>query len=375
MIMGGHAERGRPSWRWLGFLVGSLALLSTPGALAWENDAWGARVKITFDNSGQAQNLDNFPVLIRLDSSRIQYFRTQDAGQDIRFVDDDDATVLDHEIELWDESGTSYVWVRVPRINALSSADFIYMYYDNVNAADGQNPPGVWNLNYRGVWHLSETVVDETVTAGVHTDSTSLANHGTQNNNDDVAGQIAGAQNFDASGDWIGMGNPASLADQEPFSIEAWIKTPGTVQSYVVSKRDPTASGYWRLNVSTALSLGWLKDTTTATQQQVDSVNGAFAVNAWQYIVLTWDGTLNATGVAFYVNGSQVGLGALQQDGVGGKPSDAGENFNIGSRNGSSVSTSVAETVAASSSMVISTKSVFRTGNFPSTGSERSICR
>ena len=127
-------------------------LVASPAPLlAWWNDAWGVRVKVTFDNSAHAENLVNFPVLIRLDSSRVKYFRTQDAGQDIRFVDADDTTVLAHEIEAWNEAGSSYVWVRVPQVDASSSTDFIWMYYGNVNAADGEDATGVWNANYRGV--------------------------------------------------------------------------------------------------------------------------------------------------------------------------------------------------------------------------------
>ena len=50
---------------------------------------WGRRRKITFNNSGQTEDLDNVPVLIRLDSNRIDYGRTQANGWDIRFVDAD----------------------------------------------------------------------------------------------------------------------------------------------------------------------------------------------------------------------------------------------------------------------------------------------
>ena len=132
-----------------------LGLLPT-SAFAWWNTAWGLRRKITFNNSGQPSNLVDFPVLVRLDGTRVEYFRTQNAGEDIRFVDADDSTQLDHEIETWNEAGSSYVWVRVPQIDASSSADYIWMYYDNPAAADGQNAAGVWDASHRGVWHLKE---------------------------------------------------------------------------------------------------------------------------------------------------------------------------------------------------------------------------
>ena len=55
-------------------------------------------------------------------------------GADLRFVDADDSTLLDHEIESWNPGGTSYVWVRVPTIDGSSSSDFIYLYYDKTGA-------------------------------------------------------------------------------------------------------------------------------------------------------------------------------------------------------------------------------------------------
>src|SRR3990172_12282946 len=113
------------------FLAVAALLSFSSSAYAWWNNSWGLRRKIAFNNSGQTENLQNFPVLIRLDSSRIESFRTQNAGEDLRFVDADDTTMLDHEIELWNESGSSYVWVRIPQINGASTTDFIYMYYDN----------------------------------------------------------------------------------------------------------------------------------------------------------------------------------------------------------------------------------------------------
>ena len=75
-------------------------VLSPQAALAWWNTSWGLRRKITFNNAGQPSNLVNFPVLVRLDSARVDYARTQNLGQDIRFVDANDTTLLDHEIEL-----------------------------------------------------------------------------------------------------------------------------------------------------------------------------------------------------------------------------------------------------------------------------------
>ncbi len=123
----------------------------------WWNSNYSYRKKITFDNAAQTENLLNFPVLIKLNSSRVDYNNTQDSGQDIRFVDDDGTTVLSHEIEKWNETGDSYVWVKVPQIDGSSDTDYIYIYYGNPSITQSQeNVAGVWDSSYAAVWHLDE---------------------------------------------------------------------------------------------------------------------------------------------------------------------------------------------------------------------------
>lgn len=123
---------------------------------SWYNASWAYRRKITFDNSAQAENLTNFPVLVKLDSTKIDYSNTQDAGQDIRFTDSDGTTLLSYEIEEWDETATSSIWVKVPQIDASLNTDHIYMYYGNAVAADGQAVTSVWDTNSKGIWHMKD---------------------------------------------------------------------------------------------------------------------------------------------------------------------------------------------------------------------------
>src|SRR3989344_2183936 len=162
---------------------------------SWYNTSWAYRRKITFDNSAQTENLTNFPVLVKLDSTRINYSNTQDSGQDIRLTDSDGTTLLSYEIEKWDETGSSYVWVKVPQIDASSSTDSIYMYYGNTSATDAQAATSVWDSNHVLVQHLAET-----------------------------SGQIDGAQTFDGSNDKVSMSS-AIVPTSGNFSISTWFKT------------------------------------------------------------------------------------------------------------------------------------------------------
>ncbi len=153
------AARGvrRVTWR-VACLAVFLVPVGTAHAQPWWDPNWLERKKLTINNSDQTEDLDDFPLLVKLDGTRIDYSKTLNLGEDIRFIDneDDGATELKYEIEKWDESGTSYVWVKVPRIDGSSSTDHIWIYYDYFAASDNQDPANVWTSGYAGVWHLKE---------------------------------------------------------------------------------------------------------------------------------------------------------------------------------------------------------------------------
>ncbi|HTO68372.1 MAG TPA: DUF2341 domain-containing protein [Myxococcota bacterium] len=183
------------------------------GIAGWYNSAWSSRRTLSFNNATQATDLIGFPVLVKLDSTVIDYTRLQSGGQDLRFVDED-GTLLPHEIETWDPSGTSLIWVRVPKIDAGSTTDFIYMYYGNSSAPDGQNPTGVWDSTYAAVYHLGTTT----------NDSTANANNGVNQGTVVVPGQIGSARNFDGT-TWIDVPDSPSLEMSSTLTLEAWVQT------------------------------------------------------------------------------------------------------------------------------------------------------
>ena len=106
-------------------------------------------------------NVSNVPVAVRLSTS-IDGFSYSDftltGGGDLLFTDDA-GNVLPHEIESWNTSGESVVWVKMP---SFGPGQKIYAYYDGPAAA--QDAAGVWG-DYVGVWHMAEasgTVADAT---------------------------------------------------------------------------------------------------------------------------------------------------------------------------------------------------------------------
>jgi hypothetical protein len=97
------------------------------------------------------------------------------------------------------------------------------MYYGNSTMGSRENPEGVWDGNYKGVWHLDESGT------GTRFDTTSNGNDGTPSNYDGdekATGLIGLADNFDEINDIIIVND----FDYGPeFSISFWFNTPDLI--------------------------------------------------------------------------------------------------------------------------------------------------
>src|SRR5206468_1852640 len=74
----------------------------------------------------------------------------------LRFHDETTDTDLAFEIDHWDPSGESDVWVRVPLIHARSIADRVLVFY-GADAAGIDAPASVWS-DYDLVFHADGLV-------------------------------------------------------------------------------------------------------------------------------------------------------------------------------------------------------------------------
>ncbi|NLB54497.1 MAG: DUF2341 domain-containing protein [Lentisphaerae bacterium] len=78
---------------------------------------------ITFAGYTQSEALTDFPALIVIKPMStghgLSYSEFQSPPyNDLRFTAEDQSTLLDFEIEHWDTSGESFVWVRVPALTS-----------------------------------------------------------------------------------------------------------------------------------------------------------------------------------------------------------------------------------------------------------------
>lgn len=217
-------------------------LLATAGlcraADAWWDTDWQKRVKITFDNSDQSENLTNFPVPVTLNTTNLTNLDlSATVGADVRFRDAVTGNEIKYEVEAWNAGAdTATVWVKVPQIDGGSSTDYIWVYYDydgtatyDQSAADEQ---AVWNSSYLGIWHLDEDQ-SGTGNSNLYKDSTANGNHG----DDQVSatgqdGKIGAWQQFDGTDDYITLeGEDIEDHDYDAVTIEAWYKSTASAAS------------------------------------------------------------------------------------------------------------------------------------------------
>jgi len=276
--------------------------LSTTACWSGDYASWGYRKQITFDNTTASlgttsEALIDFPVLVKLDTGTdIDYSKTKDAGEDIRFTDGD-GTVLSYEIEKWDETGASYVWVKVPQIDIDSNTDFIYMYYGNAAATDAQNAINVWDSNYVGVWHLSENPAG---TVPQIIDSTNNNNDGTSNGSmtlsDLVNGQIFNGLDIDASDDYVSVPHSESLLMSNTVTFEAWVKVNAFNNYQGILTKGYSSANSWGMHIRNDLSLWFDVGATNCTR-------GTLQTGSWQYTAGVYDGSA----AKVMLQGQQVG--------------------------------------------------------------------
>ncbi len=288
---------------------------------------WAQRVKLTFTGT-VTTTLTDFPVLVVLNSGRINYAQTRPNGEDIRFVDPS-GNPLNYEIETWNPGGSSYVWVKVPQI--ASAADFIWLYYGNPAAPDAQNPAAVWTNNFGGVWHMDASFGD----------SSPFQNDGQSTRPPTTAaGWIASAQNYITDLVYIDVGSNTSVDDVffgGGGTVSAWIRPIGWGKGpygRIADKSNTVNAGNgWGVQLdSPGRTLRFERD-YAGSQGSWLATNDAIQLNNWQHVALVYqDGAANQP--LMYINGVPVAV-RLSDTPNGSIQSDANQNLWLGNFSGS----------------------------------------
>ena len=143
------------------FLVVALAALAFASpAHAWWNSEWTLRKKITVDAtaSGLTEPTGAVAVLVRLHEGDFRFASAKPDGSDLRFVSEDDKTLLPYHIEKIDPLlNEAFVWVKVPELKP-GNKTTLWLYYGNSGnkAAKVEDAKGTYDGDMVLVYHFTE---------------------------------------------------------------------------------------------------------------------------------------------------------------------------------------------------------------------------
>lgn len=214
------------------------------------------RINTSATGAGITQNVLDFPLLVRLNSSNFDFSKAQPQGQDVRFSKASGKPLF-YEIERWDsQNQEAEVWVLVDTILGNSNSQVLTMYSGNSNAQDESSGPQVFGSSgFTGVWHLNQNALS-TGTTNLYSNSVNSFHFG----NDFVKstlkeGSIGLGQTFERE-DFIQIENVSTaLKPDTAFSISVWLKADSVDSGFFATPEDPKLKPYYEKG-SEVLSMG-----------------------------------------------------------------------------------------------------------------------
>jgi len=265
---------------------------------------------ITIDHNQVAgSGFSNFPLLISLLDTDLRW-DVQSSGNDIAFSSEN--IWLDHEIELFNQtySGTQaklVVWVRIPVLSA-SSDTIIRMYYGNSTMSSRQNPEGVWNSNYKAVYHMNQDPSSSNIL-----DSTSnnydLTTTGFTSDTRFYDGKLGTAIAFDGIDDYLYINSFSGPTNG--FTFETWFKfdaeyTVGGNHMYLFSGNTPLyGNNMPRVRFYNGSTIGSVA-TAVDDSDSCDGTKNVWAADTWFHYTFRFSVPIQTT--TLYLNGTIDGI-------------------------------------------------------------------
>jgi hypothetical protein len=255
---------------------------------------------ITFDTTAQGANVStaqaNFPVAVHINSSswssateRGHFFNDtyNPLGKRVQFFDSDGTTNLSYEVEYYSTANQEAVyWVRVPSVAGNSAADKVTVAYGNdPNGADQDKIAqggitGVWDTNFKGVWHLGDNYWGTSPEAK---DSTGV-NNGTNTGSSDIDGRARRGRDFNGSTNNISVADSDSLDMTSAMTISTWVNPDTWAYSSGYESICNKAGNFLLRRYATLTTIQWVwYNGTNARMRTVTRPS----TGAWTHVVAT----------------------------------------------------------------------------------------
>lgn len=271
------------------FSAGSEAGLVPPGELINTNDFERAmEISIGEDKVPAANVYTNFQVLVRLSETRQSGFHYADCGEngsDVRFTLPD-GSLLAHEVDTWNTSGESLVWVNITNLTAATKFRMYWKPRQGVELPVVE-PALTWP-GHAGVWHFSDAYpTNASDSSANHYDAVSTASDTTQ-----IDGPVGKTYHHPTANAYkTGITVPlfGGIANVQNFTISGWMKA------------DSSSCGYAILAIKGGVDTdGWgINMQNKATQVTFRGRNNMRyfdcpSITTWRYFtcVYTWGGNV-----------------------------------------------------------------------------------
>jgi hypothetical protein len=287
---------------------------------------YACRMRITFPGYSGSQALTNFPALVQFSNGLTGFSYAQfasSAGSDIRFTDASGLTLLPYEINQWNTSGVSSVWVQVPLLSGTNTS--IWAYWGNPAAT---TPPAyttngaVWQPQYMLVWHLEQVGLPYADSTTQYPASTGVA-PGLSTGEIGLGGLFNGASSYLHAGT-VNLGTA--------FTLFAWVKL-STSATNVQAIWANGATGYnsdgFALFVNTYNTANkslLLQDGDGVTGDTVTSATNIVTAGVWHGIAASINETAGTA--QLYVDGVNVASGNAMTNFVNNSGLDFGQYTN-----------------------------------------------
>jgi hypothetical protein len=267
---------------------------------------WSRSALLDVTGYSGAENLTDFPVLIRLSPASLPGFTYDQMLSpphgDLRFSTPDGEQILAHEVETWDPLGISHIWVKLPE---LSPGTKLRIWWGK----SGQSPPPnapTWSA-FNGVWHLDEALgfATDSSTNNISASATGVAPA--------TPGIIPGTADLNGTSAAVAINNSAALNPAQ-ISVEAWVKTTSGTGTPAIFNKDQSNGGtnrvwQFRLNAGKPEFIVF-NATANANAASPDAVND----NQFHHLCGTWDGTTIRIHVDGVLKGSTAFSGTLRNN-------------------------------------------------------------
>jgi hypothetical protein len=265
---------------------------------------------IVLSGYNRSETLHDFPVLVELGTNlpgfNYNHFAYPSAGSDLRFTDASGTRVIPCEVDQWNPSGQSEVWVQVPALSGSNTT--IWAYWGN--PANNAPLPGtnVWVPQpweglpaYDLVYHLKEGALPFADSTGQYPALTGIAPAQTP-------GTVGTGALFNGTSDFLDAG---LVPVGKQFSVSAWVNLASAASSEQTIWCNK--NGGWNTAGFDFYVNSWLASDGVIYFDTADGVNGnvsartvgnAISFGQWHLLTGTLDGSNGVVNV--YVDGVNV---------------------------------------------------------------------